>query len=272
MKNHRLIWGFSWKGDYYIFMVLPFGLSTACYVFTKMLRPLIRLWRGKGIRCVLYIDDGIVMAQGREEANTESKVVRDSLEPAGLVVNEEKSCWAPSQDVVWLGFIWNMGTGCICIPEEKLKNLKGILQEVEKAPCIRARQLASITGKIITMGLAVGPVARLRTRNMYCLLNTRQSWQDLLQIEENVKDEFTFWVTCVDKINGQKLWRSPAAVRVVYSDASSTGYGGYLVEHGNHVAHGVRMSHHLQAGHQNMEAGPPDQNRQGTLSQNIDGT
>ena len=34
----------------------------------------------------------------------------------------------------------------------------------------------------------------------------------------------------------------------------------------------VRMSHHLQAGHQNMEAGPPDQNRQGTLSQNIDGT
>ena len=88
------------------------------------------------------------------------------------------------------------------------------------------------------MGLAVGPVARLRTRNMYCLLNTRQSWQDLLQIEENVKDEFTFWVTCVDKINGQKLWRSPAAVRIVYSDASSTGYGGYLVEHGNHVAHG----------------------------------
>ena len=31
---------------------------------------------------------------------------------------------------------------------------------------------------------------------------------------------------------------TPAAVRVVYSDASSTGYGGYLVEHGNHVAHG----------------------------------
>ena len=201
--------GFSWKGDYYIFTVLPFGLSTACYVFTKMLRPLIRHWRGKGIGCVLYIDDGIAMAQGREEANTESKVVKDSLEAAGLVVNEEKSCWAPSQEVVWLEFIWNTGTGCICIPEEKLENLKGILQEVEKAPCIRAKQLASITGKIISMGLAVGPVARLRTRNMYCLLNTRQSWQDLLQIEENVKDEFTFWVTCVDKYNGQKLWRSP---------------------------------------------------------------
>ena len=46
--------GFSWKGDYYIFTVLPFGLSTACYVFTKMLRPLIRLWRA-GVCCTLMM-------------------------------------------------------------------------------------------------------------------------------------------------------------------------------------------------------------------------
>ena len=30
----------------------------------------------------------------------------------------------------------------------------------------------------------------------------------------------------------------PSAVRVVYSDTSSTGYGGYIVEHGNLVANG----------------------------------
>ena len=30
------------------------------------------------------------MAQGREEANMESKAVRESLEPAGLVVNKER--------------------------------------------------------------------------------------------------------------------------------------------------------------------------------------
>ena len=63
---------------------------------------------GNWIRCVLYINDGIMMTQGREEANMESKVVRESLEAAGLVVNEEKSCWEPSQEVVWLGFIWDM--------------------------------------------------------------------------------------------------------------------------------------------------------------------
>lgn len=33
-------------------------------------------------------------------------------------------------------------------------------------------------------------------------------------------------------------WHSPFAVHVVYSDASETGYGGYMVEHGCHTAHG----------------------------------
>lgn len=35
--------------------------------------------------------------------------------------------------------------------------------------------------------------------------------------------------------NGQPIWRSPSALRVVYSDASDTGY---TVEHGSHVVHG----------------------------------
>ena len=38
--------------------------------------------------------------------------------------------------------------------------------------------------------------------------------------------------------NGQHIWPRPSAVRLVYSDASSTRYGGYLVEHGNKIANG----------------------------------
>ena len=41
-----------------------------------------------------------------------------------------------------------------------------------------------------------------------------------------------------DQFNSQPIWHSPAAVRCVYSDASDTGYGGYTVEHGMHVAQG----------------------------------
>lgn len=39
-------------------------------------------------------------------------------------------------------------------------------------------------------------------------------------------------------MNGQSIWARPAAMRVVYSDASDMGYGGLVVDHGPYVAHG----------------------------------
>ena len=113
-----------------------------------------------------------------------------------MVENEEKSCWEPKQEVVWLGFKWDTSTG-VSMFLRRIGITKGALREVKKAGCIPARQLASITGRIILMGLTVGPMAKLRTRSIYSLLNTRQSWQDLLQIDDNVRDELTFWLSCL---------------------------------------------------------------------------
>ena len=44
----------------FFFTVLLFGLATACYAFTKLMWPLVRFWRDRGLRVVLYLDDGIV--------------------------------------------------------------------------------------------------------------------------------------------------------------------------------------------------------------------
>ena len=72
--------GFKWKERYYVFTVLPFGLATACYVFTKLLRGLVKLWRGEGI------DDGIIMLEGRGRAERESRYIRGPLEAVEQVV------------------------------------------------------------------------------------------------------------------------------------------------------------------------------------------
>jgi len=52
-EPHRQYLGFSWerrrRTQLYIFTVLLFGLATACYAFTKLLRPLIKYWRGQGL-------------------------------------------------------------------------------------------------------------------------------------------------------------------------------------------------------------------------------
>uniref|UniRef100_A0A1X7UDE2 RNase H type-1 domain-containing protein n=1 Tax=Amphimedon queenslandica TaxID=400682 RepID=A0A1X7UDE2_AMPQE len=35
-----------------------------------------------------------------------------------------------------------------------------------------------------------------------------------------------------------RVWRTPSALRVVYSNASDTGFGSYSASHGIHIAHG----------------------------------
>ena len=43
--------GFEWRGQYYVFTQLPFGIASACWAFTKLTREVIRGWRRQGWRC-----------------------------------------------------------------------------------------------------------------------------------------------------------------------------------------------------------------------------
>ena len=58
-----------------MFAVLPFGLSTACYIFMKLMRPLVRLWRGRGLKAIVYLDDGIIAVEEKSQALRESAQV-----------------------------------------------------------------------------------------------------------------------------------------------------------------------------------------------------
>ena len=65
--EHWTFLGFSWTKDgvtfFFCFVVLPFGLSTAPYIFTKVCRVLVKFWRSNGVKIVIFIDDGIGVVQ-----------------------------------------------------------------------------------------------------------------------------------------------------------------------------------------------------------------
>ena len=71
------------------------------------------------------------------------------------------------------------------------------------------------------------------------MLESRQSWHEPLQLSPKAKAELAFWSSGLELYNAQPIWHSPSSVRVVYSDASDTGYGGYVVEHGPCVPYGL---------------------------------
>jgi hypothetical protein len=224
-KYSQAFLGFRWEGKAYVFTVLPFGLATACYVFTKMLRQLVKYWRSGGMRIIMYIDDGIVVSPSLEKALSDVGIVRTVLECAGFVVNEEKSQWMPSHSVTWLGFEIDLRQGMIAIPTEKIENLKNLIKVSLQSRDMSAKDIAGIVGRIISMGLGIGPITRLRTRCLYALLESRLSWYDKLIVTNDATEELAFWLENLE------------LVRVVCSDASDSGYGGYVVEQGCHIAH-----------------------------------
>ena len=79
------------------FCVLPFGLATACYLFTKLMRPLVKHWRGQGLRAIMYLDDGIIAVAGKEAACAASKKVQDDLCQAGFITNVANCRWESNQ-------------------------------------------------------------------------------------------------------------------------------------------------------------------------------
>ena len=87
------------------FSVLPFGLFTAPYIFTKCVHPLEKDWRLQGVKVAICLDDSLVIANDYGVCKTLSSRIKENLRRVGFVANAEKSVWQPVQIIVWLGLL-----------------------------------------------------------------------------------------------------------------------------------------------------------------------
>ena len=87
-------------------------------------------------------------------------------------------------------------------------------------------------------------VSCLMIQLMYALVESGSSRCNELRVNQQAKCEIRFWFSGLRRFHSQPIWHRPSASRLVHSDDSDAGYGGYMVEHGPHVAHGQRT--HLE--------------------------
>lgn len=142
------------------------------------------------------------------------------------------------QRLSWLGFDIDLEKGVVEVPRSKIEAIHSQLKEAVTAKVLSARILTSITGKLISMVIALSPLNRLMTRSLYAHINTQHSWCQALVISPEANAELRFLLGQLGEFNGQNICHSPSVIRLVYSDASDTGYGRYVIEHGCHIAQG----------------------------------
>ena len=138
--DHYKYLRFEWNSTLFEFICLPFGLSLAPRVFTKVLKPFVASIRKKGIRLVIYLDDMAIISSSRELSSQEAGIVVQIVESLGFIINKEKSVLFPSQKIVFLGYVIDS----VSLPEEKLNKVKEQTLSLSRKPQCSIRELAHV--------------------------------------------------------------------------------------------------------------------------------
>ena len=156
-RAHRRYLRFQALGITYHFTCLPFRLSSAPWVFTKTLKPILAFLREMGMRLVAYIDDILILAKSKEMPLDHVEALLYLLECLGFVINKEKSVLAPNQTVEFLGLTVDSVNMELRLPLQKIKMIR-----VESRKLLReegtARALARLLGKMNATACVVPPV------------------------------------------------------------------------------------------------------------------
>ena len=210
-ENHQKYLGFSWKIDgkirYFMFSILPFGLCAALFIFTKVMRSLVKFWRREGIKICVYIDDGLGASPSLDLALEEAEFVRNSLTQCGFIINSEKSVWQPQKELIWLGIKINLINSRFTIPEI-LSIIKSIQVAIKNLPYTTARNLSKLCGRIISTKFVLGNIAQLKTRNVYKIIQAELTWDKHIRLHENDKaiQEIIFWRNNLIRLNSRVFY------------------------------------------------------------------
>lgn len=75
--EHRKFLSFAWTFSsgytrFFEFTVLPFGLSSAPFLFTELLKSLVKKWRSESKAIIVFLDDGLGAAADKIKAKIAS--------------------------------------------------------------------------------------------------------------------------------------------------------------------------------------------------------
>ena len=115
---------FAIGGKVFQFQVLPFGLSTAPRVFTRVVKALVAYLRKRGLKMFSYLDDWLQSNRDRLRLREQTQLALTETEEAGFLVNRTKSDLEPTQFPVYLGAQLNMLLGLIRPSDQRLDTLE----------------------------------------------------------------------------------------------------------------------------------------------------
>lgn len=218
---------FLWDGNLYQFNVLPFGLCTAPYVFTKIMKPVVKLLRAGGFMSTIYLDDIHLIGRSFHECKDNVLITKKLISSLGFIINNEKSRLIPSTNCTFLGFNIDSANFQLSLPDEKRKRIKNELKQFLNKKQCKIREFAQLVGTLVSVCPAV-EYGWLYTKEFErCkylnLAKNLDDYESIMYIPEPCHDDFRWWIKVIDH-SVHRITEDSYCIEI-FSDSSTTGWG-----------------------------------------------
>lgn len=220
---------FKYNNVLYEFNCLPFGLCTAPFVFTKLLKPVMEYLRKvHHMISVIYLDDVLCIGKTYSECADNVYVTKKLFQKLGFLINTEKGCLIPKTQCTFLGFLFDSKHMQIKLPDSKKVKIKEKLTNIKKIKTCTLREFARFVGLLVSACPAL-QYSWLYTKyfeqfKYSCLLHN-PNYEQIVTLPEYLRPDITWWLNKID--NGYSTLQDKDFLMEIFSDASSTGWGAY---------------------------------------------
>ena len=207
---------------------LPMGLTDSPRIFTRVTKFVQSFLRKQGIPVIMYIDDLLVLGNNFSECEAHVKIVVGLLRKLGFLLNEKKCQLVPSQEFVYLGFIWDTVSWNVSLKPIREHKVREAAAKILRTEIVKCRDIAAFLGRVQSTATAI-PLARALVRQLQweftavCL--SEADYDKYMYISESARDELKFWENLEAGLSLPITL--PAASKTVTTDATLSSYGIY---------------------------------------------
>ena len=246
--EHTEYLGFSWKMNgticFFKFFGPSFWLKYCPLYICEVKQGINQKWRSQGIQILMYLDYGFACANCSADMLAVTKKIKGDLIDSGFVPKNEKSQWDPVQNLEFLGIEIDTKSNKLSVPKRRIDKALSTIQKVKDNihyyKGTKVRLLASLVGQLISMHVVVGNVVYIMTKSISTQIAQSQHWDNVVQLNINTVDQIEYWYRVIRDLEPKEILNIPYSHRIdMYSDASSTGYGGFSVQVMGQISHGM---------------------------------
>lgn len=228
-ESSKKLLRFLFNGQIYEFTCLPFGLSTAPCVFTKVMKPVVAYLREAGYLSVIYLDDILMIGDTYSKCLTNIRKTTALLQELGFVINWKKSQTSPSTKVKFLGLMLDTRSVVVELPDDKKLKALDCIKKYSLMKRCKIRKFAEFIGylgfccKTLKYGWVY--MKDFERAKFLALKENNGNFEGYMDITINLKTDFQYWKNNI--LYSKNPIKSPEFSKEIFSDASTSGWGAY---------------------------------------------